>query len=500
MRRVIAVLLIVALLPTWHLAQAQNNNDNRIFLPLVIGGRATLPPTATPQPPSPPPPPSTAARRVNAPYLNVADITRDRFSSMAVFWFGRVERTNNYTDVRVAFNDTALVVYTATFDRRVWYDDSPARADLTAWDSVTLYLDTAGTNGTAPGSSSYRFEAQMGPGGDFRPANTPYQAAYRGNGSGWEAANVNFSTRPGWRGERINDDTDDRGWVMTFSIPYSSLGLSGRPADGTSWALGVSVHDRDDRAGTPIPPQNWPPTWNQNRPSSWGGLVFGLPGYTAPPSANPTTITVRHRLNGADVPDGMVGGGFTCGNGLDFWTQWGEKNYSRLEDSPGEERGDFNVQNQSDIADWPCFSKNYITFPLGALPPGRVVVSAKLVLHQFGNAQPRDATPSILQVLTVAEDWNEATLNWNNAPLAVENISQATVQPVRTTAPFPGIPYEWDVSRAVAQAYGAGQPLRLALYSADSDYHSGKYFVSSDTGDWNAQGRPTLVVTLGTRP
>jgi hypothetical protein len=35
------------------------------------------------------------------------------------------------------------------------------------------------------------------------------------------------------------------------------------------------------------------------------------------------------------------------------------------------------------------------------------------------------------------------------------------------------------------------------LYSADDDYNSGKYFVSSDTGDWNATGRPTLQVVWG---
>jgi len=39
--------------------------------------------------------------------------------------------------------------------------------------------------------------------------------------------------------------------------------------------------------------------------------------------------------------------------------------------------------------------------------------------------------------------------------------------------------------------------VRLVLYSADWDYHSGKYFFSSDVADWNAQGRPTLEVVWG---
>jgi len=46
-------------------------------------------------------------------------------------------------------------------------------------------------------------------------------------------------------------------------------------------------------------------------------------------------------------------------------------------------------------------TKYYVTFPLTALPPGKVVVSATLTLHQFGNSQPDAAKPSLVQVLTV---------------------------------------------------------------------------------------------------
>ena len=78
------------------------------------------------------------------------------------------------------------------------------------------------------------------------------------------------------------------------------------------------------------------------------------------------------------------------------------------------------------------------------------------------------------------------------APLANENISGAWVQ-AKTTANWPT--YTWDISRAVAEAYAAGEPLRLALYSADGDYHSGKYFSSSDWPDEN--GRPFLSIRWG---
>jgi uncharacterized repeat protein (TIGR01451 family) len=49
----------------------------------------------------------------------------------------------------------------------------------------------------------------------------------------------------------------------------------------------------------------------------------------------------------------------------------------------------------------------------------------------------------------------------------------------------------------VAEAYASGNPLGLALYESDWYYHSGKYFVSSDTGDWNQVARPTLRILWG---
>ena len=128
------------------------------------------------------------------------------------------------------------------------------------------------------------------------------------------------------------------------------------------------------------------------------------------------------------------------------------------------------------------------------------MISATLTLHQFGNAgQGWDPPPqpSLIQVLTVAEDWDEATLNWNNAPLAAENVSCAWAYPLDPVPPRPGVRRQWDVSRAVADAYAAGAPLRLALYDSDWAYNSGKYFVTSDADEWEAVGRPTLVVAWG---
>jgi hypothetical protein len=186
-----------------------------------------------------------------------------------------------------------------------------------------------------------------------------------------------------------------------------------------------------------------------------------------------------------------VGGSTNCGDPYNpnFFNGWGEANYAGV--------AQVNIQNQWDVADWPCFSKYYVTFPLDQLPAGKVVLSATLTMHLFGNSDPNQAKPSYIQAHILDEAWDEATLTWNKAPLASENIDGTWVDPVLTYPGWPGIPYQWDLSRAVAAAYAAGTPVRLALYSADGDYHSGKYFLSSETEELNQVARPTLKVLWG---
>ena len=425
-----------------------------------------------------------SCRRVNAPYFD----GEVRFTETAIFWFGQVNPTANYADVRVGYNDEELHLHLAAFDRWLWYDTTPSPDDLTAWDAATLYLDLDGNVGSVPDANAYRFVAQL----NWWEPRDNWQAAYWDDGSDWVAATIPFTATTGWRGNAPNDAADDRGWVVTFRIPFVSLGLEGPPSQGTVWGLAVILHDRDDDAGTPIPDKTWPEAMEPAEPATWGQLAFGIPSYDPSPATPGESVTIRHNLDGMTVLDAAVGGHTVCGDGLDFWTEWGEANYA------GEEQ--FNVQNQADVADWPCFSKYYVTLPLDAIPPGKVVMSATLTLYQFGNAgqgwEP-GPQPSLIQMLTVDQDWDEDTLTWNNAPLAVENVAAAWVDPVDTFPGWPGIPWEWDASRAVAEAYAAGEPLRLALYSADAAMHSGKYFVSSDTGQWNAEGRPTLRVLWG---
>ena len=200
---------------------------------------------------------------------------------------------------------------------------------------------------------------------------------------------------------------------------------------------------------------------------------------------------VRNQLNNQIVTDGMVGGALSCGNrGLNRWTQLGDKTY------PGSTQ--VAIQNEWDISDWNCFSKWYITFPLSVLPKGKGVSAATVTLYLYSNAGiPGIPNPSLIQVATVNEDWNPLTLSWNTAPLVKENISRIVVNTRSGNLVRPGVPYTWDVSKAVADAYASGQPLRLVFYSSDSGYSTGKYFSSSYTDDWNAAARPTLQATLG---
>ncbi len=477
--RLLPRLLFAALLLLGVSAPALAAGGTTVYLPLTAKGYTA----------------GSDARRVNAPYLNVSDILGQKFSEMAIFWFGRVSQTENYADVRVAFNDTELVIYVASFDRRIWYDTTPATADLVQWDAVTVFLNTTGNGGIAPTTSAFRLDAQLNNGGTVAAAG---KAAYRGNGTGWAAASVTFTATAGWRGGNINDNGDDRGGVMSFRIPFASLGIT-KPALGSApWGLAVVLHDRDEQAGPALADKFWPETFSANSPATWGQLRWGIPAYTPPSSTLGGTVTVRHQLNGATVLDAGVGGTIPnlCGGGGDFWTHWGNANY-------GSQEG-FAVQNQDDIADWPCFAKVYLNFPLSAVPAGKVIRSATLTLHQTGGSGPASngdqPADEFIQVLTTAQDWTDSTITWNNAPLALENFAGAwvgTVVGCGGSIAWPCVPRQWNVTAAVAQAYSGSGPARLVLYSANTAYSTGKYFTSSNSGDWNAAGRPTLTVEWG---
>jgi hypothetical protein len=214
-----------------------------------------------------PPPP----RRVNSPYFGNNDVS---ISTAGIFWFGQVSPTSDYADVRVGYNATELYVLVSIFDQRLWYNPSPGSTSLTTWDATSLFLRLNGNTGGVPDQSTYRFDAQLNAGETPR---TDWQAAYRGNGSGWVAANPSFTTESGFRWESdtvggVNNNQNNRGWSMAYHIPFSSLGLSTTPAQNTVWGMGVVLHNRDDAANTPIADEKWPEQMNEGLPVKWWQL------------------------------------------------------------------------------------------------------------------------------------------------------------------------------------------------------------------------------------
>lgn len=442
------------------------------YLPMVTGFSG-LPPT----------------RRVNTPYFGSNAVAENE---AAIFWFGRVNATENYADVRVGYNDSYLLINVVIFDRRLWYNEDPT-ADPTKWDAVTILLDTSGNSTNAPTATSHRIVGELTWGGP-NVSRSPWDSFYQGNGTMWQSTVIPVTSSSFWRGNGPNDDIDDRGWSLEYRIPYSSLGVTGHPSDGTIWGLGVQVHDRDDAAGTPIADQVWPETLKRDQPATWGQLRFGLPTYTPPAVSTSTTITIQNKWQGAVVTDIGAGGTISnqCPGDSNFiWNQWGDANYH------GAPR--LLIQNQEDVADWPCFAKAFMNFPLYTVPMGKRIVSATLTLYEYGGSDPTQAWPSLVQLFSVRDSWNTATLTWNNAPLAVENVSQAWVDVYSLDPPqWPGAAIVWDVSYALAQAYAAGQPLRLAVYEADTALHSGKYFIGSNEVEEPAS-RPFLTVIYGSQ-
>lgn len=452
-----------------------------IYLPVVTNNGST--------------PSLPAAPLVAIPYINVApDLMNDHTGELSVFWFGQARMSENYTDVRMGYNNQELFIRLQVFDKRCWFDETEPTNEPTKWDAAAVYLNLDGNLGNTPSTRSYQFLVQFDPMPDWNPEWEIMTYAYKGNGTSWDSVNLPFSLLSSYAGGSWNDNGDDLGWTVIIRIPFSSLGLSSKPAQGTTWGLAAINYDRDDSAGTYIAPKVWPKNVNFNQPATWGKVQFGIPATGAVPGTIQGTTLIRQGLNGATVSDASVGGYTVCGNGTSFWGNWGDTNESFY----SEELSDFNIQNQGNIADWPCFSKIYITFPLNQLPAGKKIIYASLKMYAFGNSGVAGEEPaSLVHVYSVNESWNEQTITWNNAPYVNEYITQNWVSPPPAFTGFPGEEKIWNVTSAVTSAYGSGQSLSLVLYSSDNWMHSGKYFVSSNTGDWNAAGRPLLTVSWG---
>ena len=452
---------------------------------------------------------ASTLRRVNAPYFS-AGLDEDR---RAIFWFGVNEQgsppTRNYADVRVGYTDQALHVEATVPDYYLWYDeDANASSDLTQYEAVAVYLDTAGDRAGTPQTDDYRFLVGL----RHFEAGANYLRQARGNGSAWNASWVPTSSWSGdsamsWYcnpGPNSNDCGIDYGWTAWFTIPWQTLGLAGRPANGTVWGLGVLLYDRDDASLTGyVVPQAWPENLSAGAPASWGELALSPPAYPPTPAVAQGTTVIR-RASATDtsvVQDAWVGGGGWCGGGHEGGA---DENHGGLNPDGSVEETELFAGSETAVTHLPCFNKSFLRFRLDAVPDNKVILSAQLKLHHWGNSGDPNAPleedhphDSYVWLYTAPDGWSETGITWNNAPLALQNMGGVLIVPLDAFADWPGIPYTWDATEAVAAAYAAGQPVSLALYDSAGGRNTTKYCTSSETGGWNLAGRPTLTVVWG---
>jgi hypothetical protein len=430
-------------------------------------------------------------RRVNIPYFSGGII----WAESAIFWFGEYELSlpgSNYADVRVAYTPDALRIQATVVDYYLWYDDDPQPGDdLAQYDAVSLYLDTYHDRAGIPQNDDYTFLVGARHWEDI----SQYQRQGRGTGSGWDNTWSTDWSGDSWMqwdcnpGPNSNACGIDYGWVAVFTIPWTSLGLSGPPEEGTKWGLGMLLYDRDDQppAGY-VAPEYWPETFSANSPATWGELHFGYADYQ-PAAAIPIGTTVIRATSPTDntVDDSWMGGG--------GWCQGGHEGHG--EDNHGDDVWLF-VGTEIQPTHFPCFNKSYLRFSLDSIPPGKEIISATLTIHHWGNAgDPGQAQPSWVSLFTITDPWEEMAIQWNNAPLAQENVSASWIYPVDGYAGEPGIPYDWDATQAVAEAYAEDRPASMAIYGSDTEQHSSKYLRSSEADDWLVEGRPKLTVVWG---
>jgi hypothetical protein len=466
-----------------------------LSLSLFIGHRlCTLPAKAR----SPNPPP-----RVNIPHFS----DQVDWGQTAIFWFGKNEQgvpSRNYADVRAAYIPEALRIRVTVIDYYLWYKENPTAADdLTQYDAVAIYLDTDFDQAATPQTDDYTFliGAHHWPNENA----TRYHRQARGTGMGWDTTwtgdwtdyeALSWSCNPG---PNSNECGIDYGWTAIFTIPWETLGRSGPPSEGTLWGLGVLLHDRDDQppAGY-VAPEPWPETFDADNPATWGELHFGYADYEPPPAVSQGTTMIRAALpEDNTVEDAWLGGGGTCGGGHNGGS----------ETNHGDSK-DLFVGTEIKPTHFPCFNKSFLRFSLDAIPSDKTIISASMTLHVWSHAgeTPDLAQPSWVHLFTISDPWEEMTIHWNNAPLAQENISAIWVNPYsgdRSNPDWPGDPYTWDATQAVAEAYAQDRPLSVAIYGSDGSEHSTKYLTSSETGlgdshpNWNEQGRPTLNIVWG---
>lgn len=428
--------------------------------------------------------------------------TNAEWIQSSIFWFGTNELGlpgRNYADVRIGYSNAGIHLRFTVIDYYLWYGARLNTADdLTRWDTVAVAFDTdPSLRADAPNTDDYSFFASANNWQQSGNSGADYRDA-RGNGAGWDTSwdsrnwrgsgNGEWAENPGYND---NSGRTDFGHNLLLTIAWEALGLDGPPAEGVYWGMSAYLFDRDTASETGVTtPQAWPAGASREQPSTWGLLRFGAPVSAARAIEPDGTVSIRAKsltssTSDNTVEDAWIGGGGTCSGGHE-----GEN-----ETNHGNDKNLFSA-SQTLVADFPCFSKSYLRFHLDEMPEDKIIVSATLTLRHWSNSGLPNGPvyDSHIHLYTVPENWEEATIHWNNAPMPLENISSAWMHPKTNINDTDGVPYSWDATKAVIEAYAAGKPVNLALYSSDTEFHSSKYLHSSETPDFYAANRPTLTI------
>jgi hypothetical protein len=387
------------------------------------------------------------------------------YDQTAIVWYGTVTPDQSYTDLRLGYDAAGLFANANIVDRDVEFDagrcDHRNVDDLSGYDATALAFTVGGHTYTFVGSFQ-----------NWQGCQPQQQQAFMDG----QPITTTFTTESGWRGASTNDTQDDAGWTVTFHLPWAALGQSGAPADGSVWSLVATTYNRNQTIQAPG-------TWQ-------GQIVFGTePVYR--PTGGLTAIA------SSDIPASqeiVAGGSTLCGapNDTDTtlrFSQWGVRNWLT---TPGDDPRIATLQNQADVADFPCFSRVYQDYVL--TPRAGYVISATLTLTAVGHSGYSTQVPyPVLDQLAETGPFASNALTWNNAPPLIRNVVSAWV-------PGSGYPQaiSFDVTQAVARALAAHSDLYLVQYTGEESISSGIYFASINnpaTGQ-----RPQLHIVWGDLP
>jgi len=134
-------------------------------------------------------------------------------------------------------------------------------------------------------------------------------------------------------------------------------------------------------------------------------------------------------------------------------------------------------------------TRSFIEFDLSGIPSTSVVNYARLYLYYWGDGPA--ATAGDVGVYRITQNWDEATVTWDDQPNALASPADTATIPL-----YPGsvVPQQWDLN-ALAQGWISGTIANYGMMLkdvAESTAEDHKYFRSSDWG--TAAERPKLTI------